>query len=262
MTLIYKPQGRAQEYGSTAVNTYTGCSFGCRYCYCPLVLKKNRVEFHDAKPRASFTIERFKLELQTLKDLRSGKIFFCFSCDPYQPLEEIYRTTGASLEAIRAVHRMHFNVLTKNPGLALKLDGDAFTRMDAIGTTLTTMDTKTALEWEPFAPEPASRAEGLRRAYQRGIQTWVSLEPIVSIEETLRVIEATHEFSTHYKIGAPNYLNTWPPSMARIARSNEWQTSVRMIRRTLAGYGFKETATPGKVIAGTYYLKESLKKYT
>jgi DNA repair photolyase len=50
--VIYEPSGRAKEYGDLALNIYTGCSFGCTYCFAPAVLKKDRETFHkDIKAR-------------------------------------------------------------------------------------------------------------------------------------------------------------------------------------------------------------------
>jgi len=49
---VYRPKGKAGEYGETALNIYKGCSHGCQYCYVPAVLYQTPAEFHtDPKPR-------------------------------------------------------------------------------------------------------------------------------------------------------------------------------------------------------------------
>ena len=55
---IYEPKGKAKEYADLALNIYEGCSHGCKYCSVPLILKKNRVDFHACvKPRANILEE-------------------------------------------------------------------------------------------------------------------------------------------------------------------------------------------------------------
>ena len=52
MKPIYKPKGKAAEYGEYALNIYTGCPHGCYYCYSPNVLRKDRNVFHsEVEPR-------------------------------------------------------------------------------------------------------------------------------------------------------------------------------------------------------------------
>ena len=50
MSIIYEPRGKAREYSELAANLYTGCSHGCRYCYCPAILRK-KIDEWAANPR-------------------------------------------------------------------------------------------------------------------------------------------------------------------------------------------------------------------
>ena len=63
----------------------------------------------------------------------------------------------------------------------------------------------------------------LRTFHERGIFTWVSLEPTLDIEASLAVVEATHGFVDLYKVGRANYLK-------EITRSTDWRDyTLRMI---------------------------------
>jgi hypothetical protein len=55
-------------------------------------------------------------------------------------------------------------------------------------------------------PENGSAARHPPATVERGIFTWVSLEPTLDIESSLAIVEATHSFVDLYKVGRVNYL--------------------------------------------------------
>ena len=100
------------------------------------------------------------------------QVLLCFSTDPYHPGDvEPTRTTLTIL----AEHGLAFCTLTKGGSKALR-DIELFRpARDAFACTLTTLD-------ERRAALPADRIETLRRFHERGVFTWVSLEPTLDIE--------------------------------------------------------------------------------
>ena len=83
MKPIYKPKGRAGEYGDYAINIYTGCTHGCTYCYARDMAKRfGTVDgWKNVKPREGI-VEAVKEQLAGMKG--AGKlIHLCFTCDPY-----------------------------------------------------------------------------------------------------------------------------------------------------------------------------------
>ena len=61
MKPIYKPKGRAKEYGDYAINIYTGCPHRCYYCFAPNVLHKKKEQFHSCvEPRQNIVEEAKK----------------------------------------------------------------------------------------------------------------------------------------------------------------------------------------------------------
>jgi hypothetical protein len=53
---------------------------------------------------------------------------------------------------------------------------------------------------------PDDRINALKAFHERGIFTWVSLEPTLDVEASLAIVEATHSFVDLYKVGRANYL--------------------------------------------------------
>jgi len=84
-------------------------------------------------------------------------------------------------------------------------DFDLYTKLDTFGTTLTLLDPGGARETEPFAASPSNRIRAIELAHQQGIETFVSLEPILDVTQSLQIIEQTHEFVDHFRIGKLNY---------------------------------------------------------
>jgi hypothetical protein len=66
----------------------------------------------------------------------------------------------------------------------------------AFGWTLTGMDDK-----EPNASTNAERIEAMKKLHNAGFRCWASIEPIIDIESSMRMIEQTYKFCDHYKIG-------------------------------------------------------------
>lgn len=198
--VIYEPKGRAGEYSELALNLYKGCTNFCRYCYVPDVLHMPREEFHKrATPR---------LELQDIGNSASRyfgdtrKVLCCFTCDPY-PRE----SNSFTREAIQIIKRMgiRMSILTKN-GKAAKRDFDVLVPgEDSFGVTLTCLSSSDSELWEPRADMPFDRILALSEAHKAGIETWVSLEPVLNPEWSIKLMEETREFVSHYKVGKLNY---------------------------------------------------------
>lgn len=130
-------------------------------------------------------------------------ILFSFTSDAYQPLDV---DTGATREAIRILKEadQHIVVLTKG-GTRATRDFDLLGEGDFHGATLTFLDAEESKKWEPGAATPEDRIEALRLAKEHGIGTWVSLEPVISPEQSLAAIDRVAPFVDLFKVGKLNY---------------------------------------------------------
>ena len=237
--IIYAPAGQAGEYAPLATNPYRGCGHKCAYCYVPLVLKMKREEF-DAG-----AVERKDFLARLIKDAKKyqaigsrEQVLLSFTTDPYHPGDTTL--TRQTLE-VRAEHGLGFCTLTKGGSRALR-DIDLFRPdRDAFASTLTSLDAQFAQKWERGAAMPEDRIATLRAFHERGIFTWVSLEPTLDVDASLAIIRATHPFVDLYKIGRINYLPT--------TKTTDWADYTRRVVDLCAGLGVQ------------HYIKHDLQPY-
>lgn len=220
---IYAPKGQAGEYAPLAANPYRGCGHACAYCYVPLVTKQPRPDFDaGAVERKDFLHNLVKDGAKYQAAGIAEQVMLSFTTDPYHPGDT--SLTHSVLLAL-AGFGLGFCTLTKGGTRALR-DIDMFrTDRDAFASTLTTLDDAFSLKWERKAALPGDRLAALKAFHDRGIFTWVSLEPTLDIESSLAVVDATHEFVDLYKVGRANYLK-------EITRTTNWRGyTLRMIEK-------------------------------
>lgn len=212
--VIYRPAGNAGEYAPLATNPYRGCGHGCAYCYVPLATKQDRREFDAGAVEREFYLKRLIRDGERYE--RAGvtaQVMLSFSTDPFHPGD--CSLTGATLDVL-AGYGMGFCTLTKGGRRALPDLHRFRPNRDAFAATLTSLDERFSAKWERNAAPPAERIAVLKKFHDRGIFTWVSLEPTLDVEASLQIIRETHEFVDHYKIGKANYLK-------EITRTTDWQ---------------------------------------
>lgn len=142
-----------------------------------------------------------------------------FTTDVYNPFDR--SLTRPTIE-ILIKYGLGFCVLTKGGTRALA-DIDMYRPdRDAFASTLTSLDPAFSKKWERNAASPDDRIAALRTFHERGIFTWVSLEPTLDIEASLAIVRETHSFVDLYKIGRVNYL--------KMTKTTDWQDyTLRMI---------------------------------
>jgi DNA repair photolyase len=211
--VIYVPKGPAFEYAPLATNPYRGCGHKCVYCYVPGQARMTRAQFDAGATDRTAYLPRLlknlaKLQCQGCRE----QVMLSFLTDPYHPFDTTL--TRQALQALRD-HGLGFCTLSKG-GLKALRDLDLFrVDGDAYATTLTSLSDGFAAKWERGAAPPTDRIATLRAFFEAGIFTWVSLEPVLSAEHTLAVVEATHGFVNLYKCGKLNHL--------KLANAPDWR---------------------------------------
>ena len=221
---IYAPKGQAGEYAPLAANPYRGCGHSCSYCYVPLVLKMKRPEFDaGAVARPNYLHHLAKDAKKYQDEGITEQVMLSFTTDVYSPFDR--SLTRPTIEILRA-YGLGFCVLTKGGTRALA-DIDLYRPdRDAFASTLTSLDEEFSRKWERGAAPPADRIEALKAFHAAGIFTWVSLEPTLDVDSSLKIIEATHEFVDLFKIGRVNYLP--------MTKTTDWKSYTERMVETCA----------------------------
>jgi DNA repair photolyase len=203
MPVIYEPRGKAREYSELACNLYTGCLHKCKYCYCPAIRRQSLDEWAN-NPKARTNILK-QLENDAKKLFKTDKkILFCFMSDPYQDEEAAFLTRQALLICEKYQFK-NVNILTKAGFRAVK-DFDIIKRNNwKFGSTIIFRSEEYRKEWEPGAPSIESRYETVKIAHKQNIFTWVSVEPVIYPDESLKVMQDLKQYVSKWKVGKLNH---------------------------------------------------------
>jgi DNA repair photolyase len=166
------------------INPYTGCGFGCSYCYATFMSR------HVSEPIEEWgryvyvkrnVVEVFERELARMSLERRGRSILMSSVtDPYQGAESKHRLTRGIMEALaRERYPGSVSVLTKSP-LVLR-DVDCFRELPRfeVGLTVTSADDEIGRWLEARAPRPEKRLEALAALNEAGISTYAFIGPLV-----------------------------------------------------------------------------------
>lgn len=229
MAIIYKPKGKAAEYAPWAANFYNGCSNRCEYCYnrhcqAKALLGKDEPTLKKAFKDEVQAFEVFRKELGRKADQirRDGGLFFNFVSDPCLP-----ETWKLNLNCISYAILIDVpcRVLTKRAEAARILDPyNVFLLEDEydylkVGFTLTGRD-----DLEPGASTNAERIEAMKALYEKGVSTWASIEPVIDIVASSKMIADSVEWCDEYRIGLLSGKKTYTP-----AQIKEWMAATERL---------------------------------
>lgn len=247
LKIIYEPTGKAKEYASYAVNLYEGrCGHQCDYCYAPRALHKKPEEMGAPKPKKDalkkLEADAITLRKQGIKD----HILLSFTTDPYQAIEDELCITRTAIEILLS-QGLGISILTKGGrrserDFGLLTDNNIFAGCPKprYGATLVFLNDKEAARHEPFAAPTVERMISLKRAHDKKIFTWVSLEPIFSPFDACNIIDLTKDFVDEYRVGKLNY--------SEHAKTINWKVFGIKVEEKLKALGKK------------YYIKNGLRK--
>ena len=177
-SLLYKS---GVEYADYCINHVEGCSHGCRFpCYAMMMKKRCGVikDYNDwTRPKiVSNAMELLNSELPKLKH-KIKTVHLCFSTDPF-----MYKQKEVSDLTLKIIERLNKDdirctVLTKGIYPKELMDVEKYGRNNEYAITLVSLDEKFKNNFEPGSAPYDKRIESLKYLHDRGLSTWISMEP-------------------------------------------------------------------------------------
>lgn len=185
--ILTKSTGFMDAYDFT-LNSYSGCSFGCTYCYaaffnCDVGKRDSWGKWVTAKENAIALLDKHK------PGALDGKMIYMSSItDPYQPIEKELRITRGLLELVAERHKLKLVVQTRSPLVVRNCD--LFRRIEdnggrvQVNMTVTTDDEELRRTFEPFCPSNPRRLAAIKEVQDTGIATCITMTPLLLVSNS------------------------------------------------------------------------------
>ncbi len=166
-----------------SLNPYTGCSFGCTYCYAAFFSRNKEKmdtwgQWVSVKENA---LDLLRKKRKSKKSLTDKIVYMSSVTDPYQPIEQKLKLTAALLEELAEHHRIRLVVQTR--AALVTRDIELFKRIGRVqvNMTITTDDEAVRRVFEPHCPSNAARLKAIQTIHDAGIQACITMTPLLPV---------------------------------------------------------------------------------
>ena len=207
--ILTRATGFMDAYDFT-LNPYSGCSFGCTYCYAAFfsrdVGKRDEWGYWvNVKENAVELLEkRLAKRPESLDDKR---VYMSSVTDPYQPVERELKLTRRLLEVMADGHKPKLVVQTRSPDVVR--DCDLFARIQRgggqvqVNMTVTTDDEDIRRTFEPFCPSNNARLRAISEVRAAAIDTCITMTPLLLVSNPYAFTESLRDTGVEKFIAQP-----------------------------------------------------------
>lgn len=181
-SILTPASGFMESYDYT-LNPYSGCSFGCTYCYAAFFARANELKENwgywvNVKENALDLLKKFRK-----KDLKNKTIYISSVTDPYQPIEKELELTRNLLEELLKYHQPKIVIQTRSPLVMRDIDLLKQFEFAQVNMTITTDSEKVRKVFEPYCPSNKVRLEAIQKIHEADIKTCITLTPLLPVED-------------------------------------------------------------------------------
>lgn len=180
--ILTQASGFMGDYDFT-MNPYSGCSFGCSYCYAAFFARDNALKerwghWVNVKENALAMLVR-----KRKRPMKGTRIYLGSVTDPYQPIEKELELTRSLLKELAQYHDPRLVIQTRSP--LVTRDIDVLKRFSTVqvNMTITTDSEVVRKAFEPLCPANAIRLKAMEELTRAGIQTCITLTPLLPVED-------------------------------------------------------------------------------
>ncbi len=180
-SILTEAKGFMGGYDYT-LNPYSGCTFGCTYCYAAFFARfesdmKNWGKWVRVKENAIDLLNKF-----SKKNVLKGKTIYMSSVtDPYQPVEKKLELTRSLLKLLLP-YQPTLVIQTRSPNVVR--DIDIFQQFEHIqvNMTITTDSEIVRKTFEPFCPSNKVRLDAIKNVHEAGVPSCITMTPLLPID--------------------------------------------------------------------------------
>ena len=182
------------------LNPYSGCSYGCTYCYAAFFSRGRKKQdswgyWVGVKENAVEKMERLR------RSLDDKLIYMSSVTDPYQPIERELKITRKLLKIMAERYKPKLVVQTRSPDVVR--DCDLFRRIEdkggrvQVNMTVTTDDEDIRRTFEPYCPSNAMRLHAIAQVQAEGIDACITMTPLLLVKDA--EVFSENLLNTHVK---------------------------------------------------------------
>lgn len=181
-SILTKASGFMADYDFT-LNPYSGCSFGCTYCYAAFFVRDAARQddwgrWVTVKQNA---VDRLR---RTRSDLRGKTIYMSSVTDPYQPVE---RSLGLVRELLEVLVERQPRLVIQTRSALVTRDIDLLQRLEhvRVNMTVTTDDDEIRRVFEPWCPTARRRLDAIAEVHAAGVETAITMTPLLPLRDPI-----------------------------------------------------------------------------
>ncbi len=198
-SILTEGKGFMDGYDYT-LNPYSGCSFGCNYCYAAFfATTKEKMDNWGYWVRIKENALQLLMKFRK-KPLKDKTIYLSSVTDPYQPIERELELTRSILKELISYHEVRLVIQTRSP--IVTRDIDLFKQFKAIqvNMSVTTDSEEVRKAFEPLCPSNKIRIKAITEIQQEGINSCITMTPL------LPVVDADEFAKTLIETGVKKFI--------------------------------------------------------
>ena len=203
-SILTKTTGFMSGY-DYSLNPYSGCSYGCTYCYAAFFVADDRKRENWGK---WVSVKENALEkLQNMRtDLRGKTIYMSSVTDPYQPIERRLKLVRGLLRELLD-REVRLVVQTRSPLVVRDIDILLKFKHARVNMTIGTDSRRVQRVFEPHCPSPKTRLHAIQKVLDAGINSCITLTPLLPIENPSKFIEDLKATGIKHFVVQPFHAN-------------------------------------------------------
>lgn len=234
-SILSRASGRIGGAFKFSLNPYSGCGFGCSYCYARFFAPTPAEEeawgtWVRAKQNAVRLIEK-AIASRGSEALRPGdSIYMASVTDPYQPIEARLGLTRSILQTLLPL-QPRLTIQTRSPIVARDIDLLAQFHSVRVNVSIPTDDEAVRLRYEPHAPAIGSRLDAVAALSGAGVPAYVCVAPMLPIADPvdfaarIRTSGAAGAYAQFFHSARQRFASNTPASVIETASAAGWTRS-------------------------------------